>query len=102
MEWPAAVADTDTAQLSITEFKPGRLREIGEPLEDTLRLAARAAFALGHSVATITAERLGAIRRAEALASAAVAFMAVVASMAAVAVTVVAAGVIDIDIDIRH
>jgi len=86
VEWAAAVADSDTAQLSITEFKPGRSRETGVQLEDMLRLAAREAFAPAHSAATITVESPEAIRHAEGPAS------AVAASMAG-AVTAVAAAV---------
>jgi hypothetical protein len=83
----AAVTEADTAQLSITEFKPGRSRETGGRLEDMLRLAARAAFARARSVATIMAERPGAIRHAEAPVSVAEAFT-VAAEVMAVAVAV--------------
>jgi hypothetical protein len=89
----AAVTQADTAQLSITEFKPGRSRETAGRLEDMLRLAARAAFALVHSVATIMAERLEAIRHAEVPASVAEAFTAAAEAFTAAAVMVVAVAV---------
>jgi hypothetical protein len=81
----ARAAEPDTAQLSITEFRPGRSRETGGRPADTLHRAARAAYTRAHSVATIMAERPGAIRHAEARAS-------VVAGVSTAAADLMAAG----------
>jgi hypothetical protein len=86
VESVAAVTDLDTVQLSIAEFKPDRSRETAARPADTLRLVARAAFAPAHSAATIMAERLGAIRHAEAPVSAVAASTAAAVTAAVVAV----------------
>lgn len=88
------MADSNTARLSITEFKPGRLRETEVQLVDTVELVARAVYAQAHLAATITVESRGATLHADVPASAVAAAFTVVAAVGmAAAVAVDRAGV---------
>ena len=70
-ERAARAAATAAEFTTVPAQRPGLSTETLRRLEDTLNPAAKAAFAREHSAATATAERPGAIRRAEAPASAA-------------------------------
>jgi len=66
---PARTLASEAANPTVPPQRPGHLKETTTLLEDTLNLAVRAASARAPSAATTTAERQGAIHRAEVPAS---------------------------------